>query len=230
MSDATRVFGEKGDDSFTKGNKQVKGSSPLLDTSRLVDTIKRRGARATTSRPSLRLLEQLGRHAVIDAAPKVKVLPRAVRLARGVLFDPRRASLVRFDELLALGLARLLEVGAVVHRVFVVGPVRGGGGDGSGRRSAADGAGAGDEWDDHIFTPLQRGPVQIFLGQARARRVSAAAAAGGWVAGTRASDPSDRPTSDRPSINAWHPTRERRAATSPSSDVAVRDRPLRRRR
>ena len=71
----------------------------------------------------LGILEQLVRHAVIDAAPHVEVLARAVRLSAGILLDPLDARLVRVDELGALGLARLLEVGAGIHRVFVVGPV-----------------------------------------------------------------------------------------------------------
>ena len=75
------------------------------------------------TRPLLGILEQLGRYAVIDAAPHVKVLTRAMRLAAGILLDPLGARLVRVDELGALGLARLLEVGAGIHRVFVVGPV-----------------------------------------------------------------------------------------------------------
>ena len=75
------------------------------------------------TRPLLGILEQLVRHAVIDASPHVKVLPGAVRLSAGILLDPLGARLVRVDELGALGLARLLEVGAGIHRVFVVGPV-----------------------------------------------------------------------------------------------------------
>ena len=59
---------------------------------------------------------------MIDAAPHVEVLPRAVRLARGVLFDSRRASLVRVDELLALGawLRVGLDPGNVLRRVLLL--------------------------------------------------------------------------------------------------------------
>lgn len=71
----------------------------------------------------LGILEQLVRHAVIDASPHVEVLTGAMRLSAGILLDPLGARLVRVDELGALGLARLLEVGAGIHRVFVVGPV-----------------------------------------------------------------------------------------------------------
>ena len=68
------------------------------------------------------VLEEVGRHALVDAPPHVEVLPRAVRLAGGVLLHAGDARVVRGDEFRALGLARLFEVGPVIDRIFVVGP------------------------------------------------------------------------------------------------------------
>lgn len=92
-------------------------------------------AHVITSRPprrrvapaasSLRVLKQRRRDALVDASPQVEVLPGAVRLSGRVLRDALDARVVRGDELGALRLARFLELGPDVDRIFVVGPAEG---------------------------------------------------------------------------------------------------------
>ena len=71
------------------------------------------------------MLKQRRRDALVDASPQVEVLPGAVRLSGRVLRDALDARVVRGDELGALRLARFLELGPDVDRIFVVGPAEG---------------------------------------------------------------------------------------------------------